>query len=348
MKHSQTTESKRKKGKKVIEPIKVPRTKEGLAEVVKEVLARPAEVNGIWWQRHTFKDIVILLNSKSPKLTNSQREKLYTKLCIEMLEPLANKVIADRKFDGVQPWDLVSKMYQELSKYNLERGTSSYSYFYTVAIREAFSLSTLSSRQIVPVFLLPRIDYSLRAYKANPSIAEKDGFLTIQSVKTNNGKVRVWYQPVNGVLDIYSLYSMDFDEEDELSFTWDELPEEALDVSPLSSIIYTEDIVQPSLDGSAYRELSPLDYEDFYEQRLDVGPENYLNLVKVEIEKAAKNTNLAIKAYAFFVWLNQQSNNSKTEHQVWEAFSKEFKEVIPKAERPLIISVLKTAAQKVN
>jgi predicted CoA-binding protein len=65
MKHSQATESKGKKGKKVIEPIKVPRTKEGLAEVVKEVLARPAEVNGIWWQRHTFKAVDLWCIPKS-------------------------------------------------------------------------------------------------------------------------------------------------------------------------------------------------------------------------------------------------------------------------------------------
>ena len=319
--------------------IKIPRTKEALDALVKEVLSRPAMEGKAFWSKRSFCDILVLLRSTNPKLTPTQREKLYTKLCIEMLEKLANKIIADRKFDGVQSWDLVSKMYQELSKYNLERATSSYSYFYTVGVREAYSLTTLASRQIVPIFLNYKEEYPLSRYQQDPSIIEKDGYIVIYSTKTPKGEMRVFYQPINGVLDIHSLYSMDF--EDEESFI---IPEDDpfVDAGTNYLLHISEDIVTEE-DLSSTPDCADLSYDPDYDSIIGESIEDRLNLVREAIEKVANNKELGLKSYAFFDWLNRQSNTYKTEGQVWEAFCKQTKAIVSKLERPLIIHILTQA-----
>jgi hypothetical protein len=321
--------------------IRIPRTKEALNALVDEVLARPCMEGKAFWSRTTFQDILILLRSTNPKLTSKQREKLHTKLCIDMLEKLSNKIIADRKFEGVQAWDLVSKMYMELSKYNLEKGTSSYSYFYTVGIREAYSLTTLASRQIVPIFLNYKEEYPLSRYQKDPSIIEKDGYLVIYTTKTSKGKVRVWYQPINGVLDIHSLYSMDFEEDESFIIPEDD-PFVEVDTDHHHHLHITEDI-DPAVDIAPLSRSRDLSYNSDYDSIIGESIEDRLNLVREAIAKVANNKEIAIKSYAFFYWLNLQPNTAKTEHQVWEAFTSETKTPVHKNERPLIIHVLNQA-----
>jgi hypothetical protein len=318
--------------------IKIPRTKEALSVLVEEVLARPSMEGKAFWSKRTFNDILVLLRSTNPKLTPKQREKLYAKLCIDMLEKLANKIIADRKFDGIQPWDLVSKMYMELSKYNLEIGTSSYSYFYTVGVREAYSLTTLASRQIVPIFLNYKEEYPLSKYRKDPSIIEKDGYLVIYTTKTPKGKIRVWYQPVNGVLDIHSLYSMDFEEEE--SFI---IPEDDPFVDADTDYLHISEDIDTEEDLSLPCQSRDLSYDSDYDYIIGESIEDRLNLVREAIDKTANNKELGLKSYLFFDWLNRQPNLYKTEHQVWEAFCKETKAIVPKTERPLIVHILTAA-----
>lgn len=321
--------------------IRIPRTKEALNALVDEVLARPCMEGKAFWSKATFNDILVLLRSTNPKLTPKQKEKLYTKLCIDMLEKLANKIIADRKFEGVQSWDLVSKMYMELSKYNLERATSSYSYFYTVGIREAYSLTTLASRQIVPIFLNYKEEYPLSRYQQDPSIIEKDGYLVIYTTKTPKGKVRVWYQPINGVLDIHSLYSMDFEEDESFIIPEDD-PFVDVDTDPLLHI--SEDI-DSAVDAPPLSRSRDLSYDSDYDCIIGESIEDRLNLVREAIAKVANNKEVAIKSYAFFYWLNKQPNCCKTEGQVWDLFVSETKTPVSKLERPLILHVLQTAVR---
>ena len=340
------TKPRASKAKKPVEvPITIPRTKEALSLLVKETLAKKPEGKKGFWNNIQFINCLLLLRSKNPQITSLQRERLYNYLMVNYCLPLANKIIADRQFKGLDSWDLVQKMYLELNKYSIERGTSSYSYFYTVGIRQAFALTTLAGQQIVPTFMMPREEYSLLDYEANPSMIEKDGYITIQTTKMGKNKVRVWYQPINGILDIHRLYTL---EEDELCDLEEATQANLEDTSSkedhnTSSTIYshiTEDI------GTEVP--NPLEYYELEEEVLSLSPEEYLNSVKEEIYRQAKNEELALKSYSFFVWLNSQPNTARSEHAVWENFQREFKAPISRAERILIMHVLSTAVKSLG
>jgi hypothetical protein len=307
---------------------------------IDEILSRPAVVKKNFWDNRTFRDIMEMVNKTDPPITPAQREKLYDKLCKEMMVKMAKKVIGDRKFVGIEPWDLVSKMFIELQKFDLSRATSAYSYFYTVALREAYSLSTLASKQIVPIFLNYKEEYPLSRYEKDRGIIEKDGYIVIQTTKTGKDTVKVWYQPINGVLDIHMLYEMDFDEDDSEYFS---IP----DADPFTQQ-YNRWDTNPDLEsyagqGFSTNDAGVLSYGHNYDYLVGDRDDTSLNLVRDAIEEVANNVELSLKSYGFFYWLNRQRDILRTENLLWDAFCTETKITIKRHERALILFVLQKA-----
>jgi len=307
---------------------------------IDEILRRPAVVKRNFWDNRTFRDIMELINKTDPPITPAQREKLYDKLCREMMVKMAKKVIGDRKFVGIEPWDLVSKMFIELQKFDLNRTTSSYCYFYTVALREAYSLTTLASKQIVPVFLNYKEEYPLSRYERDKGIVEKDGYIVIQITKTGKDTVKVWYQPINGVLDIHMLYEMDFDEDDNEYIS---IPDSDPFTQEYNRWDTNPDHEAYAGQGISINDTSALSYGHNYDYLVGERDDTSLNLVRDAIEEVANNSELSLKSYGFFYWLNRQRDIYRTENLLWDAFCTETKISIKRHERALILFVLQKA-----
>jgi hypothetical protein len=320
--------------------IRLPRTLSELEKVVKEVCSRPNQSKRGWWVHHSFTDILRLLRIKKPKMPKRLSDKLYEKLCVSFYLPLANKIIADRGFHNIDSWDLVEKMWKESFKFGLDKKTSSYSYFYTVGLREAYSLVNLADNQIVPLHMLLREEYPTSLF--SPLLAEKEGYVTIQVTKLTNDRTRVLYIPINGIISVHDMYSWDDDlSEEEIlsSLPPYEYEDETgiLEVPSSIPIIYTEE------KSNTYREAEHLTLDSYYEERLGESQKEMLNSLKGAIDKVAPNPDIASKAYMLLCYLLSTPNVATSEQNVWTNFKKEAQLNLNTGEKELIMHVLKKA-----
>lgn len=153
---------------------------------------------GVMFNKKRFTELVTLTRDNNIK--KSEKEKVWYTICTEFYFPLVRHVMSKLKIAHgyIDPWVVVTKLWEKTDKFDLTRNTSPLAYFWQIAFREIATLNTHSNGYSIRAADI-RIKQTITKIELDNLYLDSD--YRILSVKAkDNGQIVVVYQSIDPVV----------------------------------------------------------------------------------------------------------------------------------------------------
>jgi len=172
-------------------------SEDGVFSFVYDTSEVPERKAGVMFDKARF--TALLAMTRDPNISKGKKERVWNTICTEFYFPLVRKVLSrlSISLDKINPWTVVSHMWEKSDKFDLSRKTSPLAYFWQMAYQEIITLNTHAN-----MYPVRAQDIRIKKIMTQDEIDDLELYLDyrILSVKAKpNGKYQVIYQHIDPV-----------------------------------------------------------------------------------------------------------------------------------------------------